>query len=493
MRWAHINCVRGCRVIWLLQEGILVLSEENEVYTEARQALVDGRPPIVYTHCRLTIVAGANTGRKLETEKDLIRVGANPDNDLVIQDSAVSRAHFELHKKEGEYNLVDQGSSNGTFVGSLQIKDANLRRQAEIEIGDSTIRFEPMSTEIEVAPSMARECGEMVGDALAMREIYTIIDRIAATELAILVTGETGTGKELVARAIHANSRVPEGPFITLALDSLPPALVESALFGHEPGAFDGASETFAGAFEKAGGGTLFLDGVDKLPLDLQARLLRALERGEIQRVRGDRFIRVNTRVVAAVGTDIQSQVEKNHFRNDLYYRLAVIRLDLPPMRQRMEDVPVIVADFFERYGPELVEIGASAKRVSSAAMAQLCNYTYPGNVRELVNILRRAVALATSEEINVADLPPEVTGARPMGSGGDAPNAVVLPDASMRFKAAKAKVLDAFERQYLQDLLQRHTYNISKAAREAGIDRRHLYRLLDKYSIEVKDRSSDD
>jgi len=158
-----------------------------------------------------------------------------------------------------------------------------------------------------------------------------------------------------------------------------------------------------------------------------------------------------------------------------------------------MEDVPVIVDDFFDRYGPELQEIGAPAKRVSSAAMAQLCNYAYPGNVRELINILRRAVALASAEEINVSDLPPEVTGSRNAESGAEAPNAVVLPDASMRFKDAKAKVLDAFERQYLQDLLQRHSFNISKAAREAGIDRRHLYRLLDKYSIEVKDRSSDD
>lgn len=470
------------------------MSEEKEVYTHAQEALLDGRPPIVYTHCRLSVVAGSNAGRVLESEKELIRVGANPDNDLLIEDAAVSRAHFELHKKEGAYTLLDQGSSNGTFVGSLQIKEATLRSTTEIEIGDSTIRFEPMSTEIEVAPSIARRCGEMVGDALAMREIYCIIERIAATELAILVTGETGTGKELVARAIHANSRVSEGPMVTLALGTLPPALVESALFGHEPGAFDGANETYSGAFERAAGGTLFLDEVDALPIDLQARLLRALERGEILRQRGDRIVRVNTRVVAAVGSDIQSKVEKNEFRGDLYYRLAVIRLDLPLLKDRIEDVPVIVEDFFERYGPELQEIGATAQRMSSAAMTQLCNYTFPGNVRELINILRRAVALATAEEISVADLPPEVTGAR---GGADvsakAPNAVVLPDASMRFKDAKAKVLGAFERQYLQDLLQRHSSNISKAAREAGIDRRHLYRLLDKCSIDVKDRGADD
>ncbi|MEE2900908.1 MAG: sigma 54-interacting transcriptional regulator [Myxococcota bacterium] len=466
------------------------MSEQREVFTQAKQALLDGKPPIVYTHCRLAVIAGPNAGSTVETEKDLIRVGANPDNDLVVNDAAVSRAHFELHKKEGEYNLIDPGSSNGTFVGSLQVRDAMLRSTTEIEIGDSTLRFEPMSTEIEVEPSTSKRCGEMVGDTLAMREIYTIIERVAGTELAVLVTGETGTGKELVARAIHQQSRVKDGPFITLSLETLPAALLESALFGHEPGAFDGATEAFAGAFENADNGTLFLDGVDHLPLDLQARLLRALERGEIQRLRGDRVIRVNTRVIAAVGTNIQSKVEDQSFRNDLYYRLAVIRLDLPPLRYRIEDVPVIVEDFFERYGPELAEFGSTATSVSSAAMSQLCNYTFPGNVRELINTLRQAVAVATSNNVQVADLPAEITGSKAVGSSNESANSVVLPDASMRFKDAKAKVLDAFERQYLQDLLQRHQLNISKAAREAGIDRRHLYRLLEKYNIEIKERT---
>ena len=151
------------------------MSEQREVFTQAKQALLDGKPPIVYTHCRLAVIAGPNAGSTVETEKDLIRVGANPDNDLVVNDAAVSRAHFELHKKEGEYNLIDPGSSNGTFVGSLQVRDAMLRSTTEIEIGDSTLRFEPMSTEIEVEPSTSKRCGEMVGDTLAMREIYTII------------------------------------------------------------------------------------------------------------------------------------------------------------------------------------------------------------------------------------------------------------------------------------------------------------------------------
>ena len=455
--------------------------------------MVDGREPIVYTHCRISISAGPDAGKRLETEKDLIRIGSNPDNDIVVQDQAVSRAHFELRKRAGEYQLVDDGSKNGTFVGSLQVKDVTLRAESEIQIGDSTIKFEPLSTEISFEPSEEGRLGEMVGDSLEMREIFTVVKRVGATELVVLVTGETGTGKELVARAVHEHSRVKDGPFVTLALGALPPALVESALFGHEPGAFDGATEAYAGAFERAAGGTLFLDEVHELPIELQPRLLRALERGEIQRLRGNNPIRVNTRVVAAVPSNIQELVEQGKFRDDLYYRLAVIRLDLPALKNRIEDVPVIAKDFFERYGPELGEIGAKADRVSSGALQQLANYDFPGNARELINILRRSVAVAGGEEIMVGDLPPEVTGKRSSPGGVDAPNAVVLPDASMRFKDAKAKVLDAFERQYLQDLLQRRRQNISKAAREAGIDRRHLYRLLDKYSIEIKDRPTED
>lgn len=466
----------------------------HEPYTATREALVDGRPPIVYTHCRLTVTAGPDAGRRLESEKDLIRVGSNPDNDLVMHDEAVSRSHFELRKMGGEYTLVDAGSSNGTYVGAMRIKEATLRASSELSVGDSTLLFEPVSTEVEFEASPQSRLGEMVGDSIEMREIYTVIERVAPTELVILVTGETGTGKELVSRAVHEHSRRKDGPFITLAIGSLPPALIESALFGHEPGAFDGADEPYAGAFERAAEGTLFLDEVHELPLELQPRLLRALERREIQRLRGNKTIRVDTRVVAAVPSDIQQLVEQGRFRDDLYYRLAVIRLDLPPLRDRRGDIPLVADDFFDRYGPELVEVGTKARQLSSGAIQQLQNYNFPGNVRELINILRRSVAVATGDEVMVTDLPPEVTGRKSAGSGQeDAPNAVVLPDASMRFKDAKAKVLDAFERQYLQDLLQRHRLNISKAAREAGIDRRHLYRLLDKYSIDIKDRGGED
>ncbi len=464
-------------------------TSREDQFTKTREAKLGERRALIYKRCRISITAGPDQGRTLDTEKDVIRIGSVDDNDLIVRDPAVSRYHLEVHKKAGEYIIVDQGSTNGTFVGSLRVKEATIRHRGEISIGDSSLLFEPIDTEVVVEPAGAERCDEMVGRSVPMREIYTVIERVAPTELTILVTGETGTGKELVARALHKRSRRKDGPFVTLDCSALPPTLIESALFGHEKGAFTGADQAYAGVFERADGGTLFLDELGELPLELQPKLLRALERGEIQRLRGDKTIRVNVRVIGATNRDLHQMVQDGRFRGDLYYRLAVIRIHLPALRERHTDLPLIVEEFFRRYGSELHETGARAARLGPGALSTLERYAWPGNVRELVNVLRRAAVFSQGDEITVSDLPEEMTGSRPAKSAPTSSNAVLLPDASVPFKDAKAKVLDAFERQYLLDLLVRHKQNISKAAREAGIDRRHLYRLLDKYEIEVKDR----
>jgi DNA-binding NtrC family response regulator len=459
---------------------------DDEPRTATRSAVVDGHPPIVYTHCRIKLTSGPDAGKVLETEKDVIRVGSAPDNDLVVQDSAVSRAHLEFRKLGSEFAIVDLGSKNGTYCGTLRIKEATVRERSEIQLGDSVLLMEPLSTEVVIEPSGAGQCGDMVGDSIAMREVFTIIERVAPTELAILVVGETGTGKELVGREVHLHSRRKDGPFVALSLGALPPALIESALFGHERGALEGADDTYAGALERANEGTVFLDDVEQLPLDLQPRLLQAAERGEIQRLGGNRTERVNVRIVLATTADLVASVKSGRFRDDLYYR--AIRIDLPPLKERMEDVGPIAESFFERHGDELAGTGAKARRLSAAALGQIQRHGFPGNVRELVNLLRRAAVLAAGEEVLVSDLPAEIAGSkqtRPATKG----SALPMPDASVPFKDAKAHILDVFERQYLQDLIHRHRHNISKAAREAGIDRRHLYRLLDKYEIEIKDR----
>ncbi len=460
-------------------------------FTKTREASLGERRALVFQRCRIHIAAGPVDPTSIETEKDLIRIGSAPDNDLVVADPAVSRYHLEVHKQGGSYVIKDNGSTNGTFVGELRVKEATIRKRGEIKIGDSALLFEPLDTELVVEPSMAHSCDDLVGRSVQMREIYTVIERVAPTELAILVTGETGTGKELVARALHKKSRRADKPFVTLDCSALPPTLIESALFGHEVGAFTGADKAYAGVFERADGGTLFLDELGELPLDLQPKLLRALERGEVQRLRGDKMIRVNVRVIGATNRDLNEMVQQATFRGDLYYRLAVIRIGLPALRDRLVDLPMITEAFFERYKNELRETGARAFHLGPAAISACEAYGWPGNVRELINVLRRAAVFAKSNEITVADLPTEVSGAKDRRPASSSGNAMELPNASVPFKDAKARVLNAFERQYLQDLLLRHNQNISKAAREAGIDRRHLYRLLEKYAIDVKDRDN--
>ncbi|MCK6552621.1 FHA domain-containing protein, partial [Myxococcota bacterium] len=182
----------------------MIDDEEHEPLTDTREALIDGRPPLVYTHCRLRVTTGPDAGQSVETAKDLIRVGTAADNDLVLRDPAVSRAHFELRRKKGDYSLVDVGSTNGTYIGPIEVKEVRLRKATEIGLGDTTLVFEPMSTEVPFEPSRKRTCGDMVGDSVQLRELFFIIERVAPTDLAVLVTGATGTGKDLVAKAVHA-------------------------------------------------------------------------------------------------------------------------------------------------------------------------------------------------------------------------------------------------------------------------------------------------
>lgn len=464
---------------------------DKEVSTVTSDALYGSRAPLVYTHCRLEVLSGPSAGKVIETEKDLVRVGSAPGNDLVLDDPEVSRSHLELRRQVGQYVLADLGSTNGTFIGDLQVKEATIRTAKEINLGGTTtIRFHPLSTQVRFEPSGSGRLDELVGDSMLMREIFFVIERVAPTDLAVLITGGTGTGKELVMRAVHKLSRRKDRPVVTLAAGALPPALLESALFGHEKGAVDGADDAYAGAFERANGGTLFLDELSELPLELQPRLLRAIERGEIQRQKGQAPIQVDVRVIAATSRDIGELVDQGKFRADLFYRLAEIRVDLPNLVDRKDDLPVLVADFFRRYEAQIAATGSKARKLAPAALAQLSRYDFPGNVRELMNVLRRGVAMAKGEEVLVGDLPAEITGAK--GKPGATPpgsHQVLLLDATLPFKDAKAQILDAFERQYLIDLLNRHKLHISKAAREAGIDRRHLYRLLDKYGIEMKER----
>lgn len=439
--------------------------------------------------CKLVVVDGPDRGKELIVDKSIVRIGTNEKNDLVLSDNTVSRFHCEIRHVRDEYLLVDRDSTNGTYVGDLRLREAFLYPNCELLIGNSLVRFVPLVEEIPVYPIARNRYGALIGAAPRMREIYGIIEKVAASELSVVIEGETGTGKELVARAIHERSRRARGPLVIFDCSAFPENLLESELFGHEKGAFSGAIRTHRGVFERAEGGTIFFDELGEMPVALQPKFLRALENGEIRRVGGERTFRVDVRVVAATNRNLTTLVEEGKFRQDLYYRLAKVRVGLPPLRERLSDLPLLIDHFLDelRRRDEVPVPPAFAPEVLEA----LTHYDWPGNVRELRNVVERAATFCEGDIIGMDDLPAELR-AR-LGHGEHAPALsgplvpVIRPGENL--KDAKERMVARFERDYLLTLLERHHQNISAVAREAGIDRRHVYRLLKKYDIELPER----
>jgi DNA-binding NtrC family response regulator len=314
----------------------------------------------------------------------------------------------------------------------------------------------------------------MIGTSLPMRQVFETIRKVAATEANILIYGESGTGKELVARSIHANSKRGGKPFVPVDCASLPENLLESELFGHEKGTFTGADSTRPGLLEFANGGTFFLDEIGEMGINLQAKLLRVLQERQFRRVGGRKMLDIDIRVIAATNRDLEEGIASGTFREDLYYRLNVISISLPPLRERAGDIPLLSDHFLQ-------EFSAAASKgplgISHDAVRLLENYSWPGNVRELQNVMSRALALTTGDGVGPDDLPEHIR-----ESGGRGPAPVVKKGLS--FKDAKKRWLVDFEKQYLADLLTRNGNNISRAAKEAGIDRKTIHRMLNKHRL---------
>ena len=313
-----------------------------------------------------------------------------------------------------------------------------------------------------------------LGESPAMREVYSLIERVAASAVDVLVTGETGTGKELVARAIHSASRRADGPFVPVDCGAIPDALLESELFGHERGAFTGADARRMGLIEFADGGTLFLDEVGELPLPLQAKLLRVLQERRVRRVGARQENPVDVRVVAATSRPIDRMVADGAFRRDLFYRINVVRIDLPPLRDRGDDIGLL-AEFFANRAAQ--EMGRPVGGLSTDVYQVLAGYHWPGNVRELQNVVRRAIALTRSPAAGIDDLPDEVVAAagRPVATDAEPGG----------FIARRAEHVARFEKQFLTDLLTRHQGDVSAAAREARLPRGTLYRLMKGHGLD--------
>ena len=373
--------------------------------------------------------------------------------------------------------MRDLDSTNGTRVDGTRIREAVLGPGQVLKVGEVEISIRPTQQRIELLPSEKTAFGTAIGQSLAMRTLFGVFERIAPTDATVLLEGETGTGKDVFARAIYQGSHRAKGPFIVVDCGAVSYSLIESELFGHERGAFTGAVNARQGAFELADNGTVFLDEIGELPLDVQPKLLRVLETRELRKVGGNKTIKTNVRVIAATKRDLQKEVQAGKFREDLYFRLAVVPVTVPPLRARREDIPALVANILRT-----AAVGAEPLTVSGETMQALMAHDWPGNVRELRNVLERAVYMA------------QASGSRELGgialpSGGGAPQDTTFHfEAGKSYRETRAKYDAEFERRYVKWLLGRHTGNISAAAREAKMDRKHLHDMAKKHGLRGND-----
>ncbi len=421
---------------------------------------------------RITASSGPSAGAAIAMRQSLATVGRHATNDLVIADPSVSGVHLELTREGDHVRVRDSKSTNGTWLGGHRIVDVVLAPGAEIMIGATTLRFDVDGSASPAAISERESFGELVGQSIAMRELFATLERIAPKDLSVLVQGETGTGKEEVARAIHAASPRANSPFVVIDATSLPETLAEALLFGHEKGAFTGASERRDGFFEAARGGTIFIDEIGELPMTLQAKFLRVLERHEVIRVGNHTATPVDVRIVAATHRDLRQEIEAGRFREDLFFRLGQIRVRIPPLRDRPDDVAGLASKL-------LLTISPSTRfTIEPAALDHLRAQAWPGNARELRNALARAAALADGNVIHRADVASEGDGFR-----GTRDERRAL-DLSGTFADAKSRAVERFESAYLAALMKRANGNLSRAARDADIARHHLRDLLKKRGL---------
>ncbi len=437
---------------------------------------------------RVVIVDGPESkehGRVHSFAQDEVRIGSSPEADVPLADNSVSREHVSIRLSPGGFVLTDLGSTNGTFLSSLRIHECVFSSETLISIGKSVLRLVPLAETVEHEVSPRASFGRMLGASAAMRETFALLERVAPSDLTVLVEGETGTGKELAAEGIHEASGRP-GELVPVNCGAIPRELLESELFGHEKGAFSGAVRERKGAFLAADKGTLFLDEVGELPLDMQAKLLRALERREVKAVGSDRTVSVDVRVVAATNKNLAKEVKAGRFRQDLYYRLAVVTVKIPPLRTRLEDLRLLVDGVWEELARRRKASGLPPpERLDPTAMQMLQRYDFPGNVRELRNIVERWAVLGTTSG-------PAPTSGSVHASGGPAESQGVPPSGAEPFREllelpyheARDALLERFERAFTESILERTGGNVSKAARDAGVDRRHLQRLMARFGI---------
>ena len=424
-------------------------------------------------HYVLSVVAGPDAGLERRLESGTLMIGTHEHNDIVLTDPTVSRYHMEIQVRAEGIRISDLDSTNGSYLGETRLGSVMVRGRARLLVGgDTRIEIAPADEHVQVAPFRTDYFGRAFGSSKPMTDLFALLSQVAPTDTTVLLQGETGTGKELLAEAVHAGSLRADGPFVVVDCGAIPRDLVGSELFGHAKGAFTGATYAKRGLADEANGGTLFLDEIGELPLDLQPQLLRILEKKEVRPIGETRPHKVDLRVIAATNKDLRALVKRGEFREDLFFRLAVVNVVVPPLRKRKEEIPQFVRMFMN-------ELGKGDFGIPEAIMNQLMEHDWPGNVRELRNVVERGLSLATAEI--TPDTDPDMMDEDNLADGRVPAEMMDLP-----FKEAKGMLVEAFEREYLTQLLERHRGNISRAAQEAGIDRNYIHRLVKKYDIPV-------
>jgi DNA-binding NtrC family response regulator len=394
-------------------------------------------------------------------------IGRAPECGLVLDDPKVSSTHAEMVATPGGVRLRDLGSRNGTFVDAARCTEVHLLGASRLRFGERRFQFTPGKVRVETGS--AEPFGPLVGGATVMKLLFHKIRKVAPTDLTALVMGETGTGKELVAQAIHEASARTNKPFVVVDCGAIPATLAESALFGHERGSFTGAVDKRISPFVEADGGTIFLDELGELPVDVQPKLLRALAEQRIKSVGSNSYRPVNVRVIAATRRDLVREVNAGNFRSDLYFRVAQLKVELPALRQRLEDIPGLVRRMCADLGEK-----AAYGRISSDSLERLMRHDWPGNVRELRNVVAVALAFGKEGPLELAQY------LAPMSSAA----AESTPTRGRTFQDAKRDVLARFEREYFTALYAECSGNVSEIGRRAAMERAHVRGYLRRHGI---------
>ena len=442
----------------------------DRIFATLRQPALTGH----FVRPKVEVLRGPDAGRTVEGGETL-SVGTAPDNDLVLTDPNVSRYHLEFRPDSEGIAVVDVGSTNGTHIAKIAIERARVVPGATLRIGETVLKVvDGTDTPIELFD--AAEIHGFVGHSPAMRRLMAQLAKAAVTEVGVLLNGETGVGKEVAAQALHKASPRRNGPFETIDCGALAPTLIASELFGHEMGAFTGADRRHTGAFERASGGTLFLDEIGELPLTLQTSLLGVLERRVVRRLGGREPIKVDVRVVSATHRDLRAEVNTGSFRADLFHRLGALRVTIPPLRERKEDLVPLVEHFLREAGSDL----AIEDLFAPTILDQMRAHRWPGNVRELRNFVDHVLSLGEPGPLDDLGSP---AGASKTTNDG---TAIAWPSALLEaeYRGARDRLLREFEREYLVRLLERAGHNVAEAARQSKLSRAHLFELLKKHDI---------